>query len=128
MKTEEKIINNQFNNFDHIQLEGVAHYDERRSFMFTPDDPIPHSVQRFRTNGVAQQMTDGTFDFVAKPWRRSQSVLIKKLAHGRVSKTKDDGIQLTLKVYCNESINIANTIKREAAEAVKALINYQLKH
>ena len=128
MKTEEKIINNQFNNSDHIQLEGVAHYDERRSFFFTPDDPIPHSVQRFRTNGVAQQMTDGTFDFVAKPWRRSQSVLIKKLAHGRVSKTKDDGIQLTLKVYCHESINIANTIKREAAEAVKALINYQLKH
>ena len=39
-----------------------------------------------------------------------------------------DGIQLTLKVYCHESINIANIIKREAAEAVKALINYQLKH
>ena len=128
MKTEEKIINNQFNNCDHIQLEGVAHYDERRYFMFTPDNPIPNGVQRFRSNGVAQQMTDGTFDFVARPWRRSQTVLITKLAHGRVSKTKDDGIQLTLKVYCHESINIANAIKREAAEAVKALINYQLKH
>lgn len=94
--------------------------------MFTPDNPIPNGVQRFRANGVAQQMTDGTFDFVARPWRRSQSVLIKKLAHGRVSKTKDDAIQLTLKVYRHESINVTTAIKREAAEAVKALMNYQL--
>ena len=128
MKTEEKIINNQFNNCDHIQLEGVAHYDERRNFLFAPDTPLPHSVQRFRTMGVAQQMTDGTFDFVAKPKLRTQSVLIKKLAHGRVSKTKDDAIQLTLKVYCHEALNISNVIKRESAEAVKALVNYQLKH
>ena len=127
MKTEEKIINNQFNNCDHIQLEGVAHYDERRSFFFTPDDPIPHSVQRFRTNGVAQQMTDGTFDFVAKPWRRSQSVLIKKLAHGRVSKTKDGAIQLTLKVYCDEGVNISETIAAEALMARDAIVEYQLK-
>lgn len=126
MKTKEKSIINQFNNCDHIQLEGVAHYDERRYFMFTPDNPIPNGVQRFRANGVAQQMTDGTFDFVARPWRRSQSVLIKKLTHGRVSKTKDDAIQLTLKVYRHESINVTTAIKREAAEAVKALMNYQL--
>ena len=35
-------------------------------------------------------MTDGTFDFVAKPKVKPQSQLIKKLAHGRVSKTKDE--------------------------------------
>ena len=112
-----------------VSLQGCAFINESVNlFSFAPDDPVPGLVPRFRSYGTAQQMTDGTFDFVAKPWRRSQSVLIKKLAHGRVSKTKDDGIQLTLKVYCHESINIANTIKREAAEAVKALINYQLKH
>ena len=35
-----------------------------------------------------------------------QLELIKKLAHGRVSKTKDGAIQLTLKVFFHEGLNI----------------------
>ena len=74
-----------------------------------------------RMHGVAQQMTDGTFDFVAQPRVKAQSQLIKKLAHGRVSLTKDNAIQLTLKVMRNENINIAETIAAEAAEAADAI-------
>lgn len=33
---------------------------------------------------------------------RAQSVLIKKLAHGRVSRTIDNAVQLTLKIYDTE--------------------------
>lgn len=118
--------NNQFNACQHVQLGGMAFYDESKYFMFSPDEPVPDVVRRMRRmHGVAQQMTDGTFDFVAQPRVRSQSQLIRKLAHGRVSLTKD--IQLTLKVMSDENINIAETIAAEAAEGANALIEYQLK-
>lgn len=120
--------NNQFNGCNHVQLGGMAHYDERRYFMFAPDDPVPNMVQRVRRMcGVAQQMTDGTFEFVLQPKPRTQSKLIKKLAHGRISLTKDKAIQLTLKVMANENINIAEAIAAEAAEGANALIDYQLR-
>ena len=120
--------NNQFNACQHVQLGGMAFYDESKYFMFSPDEPVPDVVRRMRRmHGVAQQMTDGTFDFVAQPRVRSQSQLIRKLAHGRVSLTKDKAIQLTLKVQRNENINIAETIAAEAAEGANALIDYQLR-
>ena len=112
----------------HVQLGGQAYYDEKKFFMFTPDDPIVGQVQKFRGLGMAQQMADGTFDFVRKPQLKPKSTLIKKLAHGRASKTKDDAIQLTLKVYRNEGINISEAIRREALEAADALREYQLRH
>ena len=120
--------NNQFNGCNHVQLGGMAHYDERRYFMFAPDYCVPNVVQRIRRMcGVAQQMTDGTFEFVSQPKPRTQSKLIKKLAHGRISLTKDKAIQLTLKVMANENINIAEAIAAEAAEGANALIDYQLR-
>ena len=130
--SKKKVINNttnnQFNGCHHVQLGGMAHYDERRYFMFAPDYCVPNTVLRVRRMcGVAQQMTDGTFEFVSQPKLRAQSKLIKKLAHGRISLTKDKAIQLTLKVMANENINIAETIAAEAAEGANALIDYQLR-
>ena len=131
-----KIINNQQvknqqvnnNGCQHVQLGGVAFYDEGKCFMFSPEEEgVRNKVEGFRSQGIAQQLTDGTFDFVAKPRIRSQSELIRKLAHGRVSKTKDGAIQLTLKVFCDEGINIGNTLVKETAEAADALVDYQLK-
>ena len=112
----------------HVQLGGQAYYDEKKFFMFTPDDSIVGQVQKFRGLGMAQQMADGTFDFVRKPQLKPKSTLIKKLAHGRASKTKDDAIQLTLKVYRNEGVNISEAIRREALEAADAIREYQLRH
>lgn len=126
--SDNNTTNNQFNGCNHVQLGGMAHYDERRYFMFAPDYCVPNVVQRVRRMcGVAQQMTDGTFEFVSQPKPRTQSKLIKKLAHGRISLTKDKAIQLTLKVMANENINIAEAIAAEAAEGANALIDYQLR-
>lgn len=120
--------NNQINSCQHVQLGGIAFYDESKYFLFSPDEPVPDVVQRMRRMyGVAQQMTDGTFDFVAQPRVKSQSKLIRKLAHGRVSKTKDGAIQLTLKITANENINIAQAIAVESAEATDAIVEYQLR-
>lgn len=120
--------NNQFNSCQRVQLGGQAYYDKSNYFLFSPDYPVPDLVQRMRRmHGVAQQMTDGTFDFVARPRVKTQSTLIKKLAHGRVSLTKDKAIQLTLKVTRNENVNIAEAIAAESKEAAMAIIEHQLK-
>ncbi len=116
------------NGSQHVQLGGMAFYDESKCFLFAPNEHGGgEKVQGFCSQGVAQQLSDGTFDFVVKPRVRSQSVLIRKLAHGRLSKTKDGAIQLTLKVFCDEGINIGSTLVKEAEEAADALIEYQLK-
>ena len=94
------------NGSQHVQLGGMAFYDESKCFLFAPNEHGGgEKVQGFR----------------------SQSVLIRKLAHGRVSKTKDGAIQLTLKVFCDEGINIGSTLVKEAEEAAEAVVDYQLR-
>ena len=130
-KANKKQVNNQQvnnNGCQHVQLGGVAYYDDKQYFLFSPDSVNQGVVEAFRRHGVAQQMQDGTFDFVAVSKPKSQSELIKKLAHGRVSKTKDGAVQLTLKVFCHEGINIARTLAVEAEEGAEAVVDYQLKH
>ena len=129
-KVQNNVQNQQVNNngCQHVQLGGVAYYDDKQYFLFSPDSVNQGVVEAFRRHGVAQQMQDGTFDFVAVSKPKSQSELIRKLAHGRVSKTKDGAIQLTLKVFCHEGINIAQTLAVEAAEGAEAVLDYQLKH
>ena len=127
-KVNNQQVNNQQVNAQHMQLGGMAFYDESKCFLFAPNEHGGgEKVQGFRSQGVAQQLSDGTFDFVVKPRIRSQSQLIRKLAHGRLSKTKDGAIQLTLKVFCDEGINIGSTLVKEAEEAADALVEYQLK-
>ena len=126
---QNNVQNQQVNNNDcqHVQLGGMAYYDAKQYFLFSPQESGVNKVEAFRRHGVAQQMQDGTFDFVAVSKPKSQSELIKKLAHGRLSKTKDGAIQLTLKVFCHEGLNIAQTLAVESAEGVDALVDYQLK-
>ena len=129
-KVQNNVQNQQVNNngCQHVQLGGMAYYDDKQYFLFSPDSVNQGVVEAFRRHGVAQQMQDGTFDFVAVSKPKSQSELIKKLAHGRVSKTKDGAVQLTLKVFCHEGINIARTLAVEAEEGAEAVVDYQLKH
>ena len=129
-KANKKQVNNQQvnnNGCQHVQLGGVAYYDDKQYFLFSPDSVNQGVVEAFRRHGVAQQMQDGTFDFVAVSTPKSQPELIKKLAHGRVSKTKDGAIQLTLKMFFHEGLNIAQTLAVESAEGADALVDYQLK-
>ena len=129
-KANKKQVNNQQvnnNGCQHVQLGGIAYYDAKQYFLFSPQESGVNKVPRFRSMGVAQQMQDGTFDFVAVSKPKSQSELIKKLAHGRLSKTKDGAIQLTLKVFFHEGLNIAQTLAVESAEGADALVDYQLK-
>ena len=110
-------------NFDshHVQLGGMAHYDHCKFFQFCPDCCEVGTVPGFRSAGVGQQLPDGTIAFEAVPRKRSQSTLLKKVAHGRLSVTKDGCYQLTLKIAKEEGLDIKNTLWREAMEATDGL-------
>lgn len=60
---------------------------------------------------------NGGFDFEAKPRKRTQSTLLKKVAHGRLSATHDGAIQLTLKVFKTEGVDILRTLRNEVWDA-----------
>ena len=111
----------------HIQMDGQLSVDNNSNVLFSPDNPAPGKTTAFRCHGVAQMLSNGTFDFSRKPRLRAQSELIRKLAHGRVSKTKDGAIQLTIKVYQDEGVNISQTIAQDALIATKAVVEWQLK-
>lgn len=124
---EKKQKENRMLGIQHVQKGGTAHYDDYNKFLFTPDHPAKNIVEPYRSHGIAQLKSDGTFDFIRQPRLRAQSELIRKLAHGRVSKTKDGAIQLTLKVYQDEGINISEAIYQEAGLAKDAIVEWQMK-
>jgi len=109
---------------EHVQVEGMAFYDNRKYFLFSPDDPKPGMVPTFRSRGIVQQMSDGTLDVQVRDFPRAQSKLIKKFAHGRASETKDGGIQIFLKVFLHENENIVKVMREESRLAVKAVGDY----
>ena len=89
-------------------------------FSFAPESPTPGVFLRYRRRGTAQQLSDGTFEFVAKPWIRPQTRLIKKLLHGRLSQTKNGDYLLTLRVSANEKYP-SRVIVSEAILAADAI-------
>lgn len=92
------------------------------NLQFMPDDEqAPVLEQGCLSNGQMQMLRNGAFDYIAnKPRIRACSQLIRKAAHGRLSATKDEAIQLTLKVFKREGLNVTETMKREAFELLSS--------
>lgn len=115
-----------------IQMGGFAvvtpnFWEDRCSFEFAADDPDGQIMKPCRTPGTAQLMRNGTFYFTpAKPRVRANSLLIHKLAHGRLSKTRDHAIQLTLKCFDIESANLPRTFISETVEAMASVVPAKL--
>lgn len=115
-----KKINFNLNDCQNVQLEGVAHVSVDKLVMFCPDNPVPGVVSPFVSNGKGQLMRDGTFDFSPlPPQRRRRGTLLKKVAHGRLSATKDGAYLLTLKVFKHEALDAAKVMAKEAKEAIE---------
>ena len=100
-----------------IQKGGMAYYDNCKFFMFSPDTSVPQSIPAYRHRGVAQQMTDGTFHFVAENPHPRRTRLIKKLAHGRLTETPEGVVRLTLTANRAEGLDLRNAFIGEAIDA-----------
>lgn len=102
-----------------VQLGGVAYVTDQKYVMFCPDDSVPGVVEPFVMTGKGQLMRDGTFDFSPQPpSRRRRGTLLKKVAHGRLSATKDGAFLLTLKVFKHEGLDVEKVMGKEANEAI----------
>ena len=78
------------------------------NIQFLPDDEFkPVLEQGSTTNGQLQLMRNATFDYVPnKPRVRANSTLLRKAAHGRISATRDEAYQLTLKIFKREGLDV----------------------
>ena len=110
---------------EHFQLAGQGIFDDGKYFRFEPEDSDFGVVKPFKGNGSIQLLSDGTLDVVRTIRKRSLSTLIKKLPHGRLSKTFDGAIQLTIKVFLNEKVKIGNVLLAETAQALNAYDVYE---
>jgi hypothetical protein len=91
-----------------------------KNLQFLPDDDMALVLEQgSMTRGQLQQLRNGAFDYVANKTRmRAKSTLLRKAAHGRLSATRDQAIQLTLKVFKREGLNVRETLRREALELI----------
>lgn len=90
------------------------------NIQFLPDDDMALVLEQGSiTRGQLQQLRNGAFDYVAnKPRLKAKSTLLRKVAHGRLSATRDAVYQLTLKVFKREGVDVRETLRREAQELI----------
>ncbi len=95
-----------------------------KNIQFLPDDEFtPVLEQPSKTNGQLHLLRTGTFDYVPdKPRVKSNAMLIRKAKHGRLSGTRDDAFQLTLKVFANEGIDWQRAFIEEPIEVMTDLM------
>lgn len=108
-----------------LSINGVAvvSRDENnriQSVQFLPDDEFAQVMEQGSlTHGQLQLMRNAAFDYVArKAPMRANSTLLRKAAHGRISATRDEAYQLTLKVFKREGLDVKETMLREAIELI----------
>ena len=108
-----------------VQISGqmVFTNDERSNeyVQFIPDNTEELMLTGWRRRGIGQQLRNGSFDFLAKKYVKSNSILLKKVRHGRLSRTKDGFIQLTLKIAVTENVDMKKVFRMEAKEATEVL-------
>ena len=124
-KTARKTTSVSEKTIEHFQLAGQGIYDDGKYFRFEPEDCDFGMVKPFKGNGSIQLLSDGTLDVVRTIRKKSLSTLIKKLPHGRLSKTIDGAIQLTIKVFLNEKAKINNILLAETVQASSAYADYE---
>ena len=91
---------------------------------FVPDGEFtPVLEQGSKTSGQLQLQRNAAFDYVAnRPRVRSNSLLIRKVKHGRLSGTRDHAFQLTLKVFAAEGIDWQRAFVEEPIEVMTDLM------
>lgn len=102
-----------------VSEHGTGIHQEEKFFQFIPDVSEIDTMTSFRARGIGQRLTDGSFHFVPSPSRKTKSVVLVKVPHGKLSITADDCYQLTLKIGRDESSYPLKTLLQEAVDALK---------
>ena len=94
------------------------------NIQFMPENEYAFVLERGScTHGQLQMLRNAYFDFVAsKPRKKANSELIAKAAHGRLSATRDQGYQVTLKSFSSESIDWQKAFVTETIDLLTDLM------
>ena len=97
------------------------------NIQFMPDDEMaPVLEQSSSTIGRLQQIRNGAFDYTANKSRiKANSDLIRKAAHGRLSGTRDNAFQLTLKCFASEAIDWQRAFVTETVDIMTDLMGLE---
>ena len=105
-------------------ISGEATAAERPVFFsFHPDFPEQGRFNRYRKYGTAILTSDGTFEFLERSNAGSRAKIIKKLLHGRLTRTTRGEFLLTIRIKEFEDRPMA-IICDNAMAAMDALHNY----
>ena len=108
-----------------VTLEGVMTFGKTENGLRTADFMCCKDVMMdpFTGNCKVQLMRDGNV-YISEPKKRvrSNSTLISKARHGRVSLTRDRAWQLTLKVFASEGIDWQRAFVEEPIEVMTDLM------
>ena len=100
--------------------------EEQVLFSFYPDFPEQGRFPRYRKHGTAIQTSDGTFEFIERNNAGSRAKIIKKLSHGRLTKTTQGEFLLTIRIDECEP-RPTGIIADNAITAMDALSEYLFK-
>lgn len=114
-----KVIKVQVIHDGEVSEHGTGIHQDEKFFQFIPDESELDTMTSFRARGIGQRMTDGSFHFVPSPSKKTKSVVLVKVPHGKLSITADDCYQLTLKIGRDENNYPLKTLLREAVDALK---------
>ena len=109
------------------QITGMAMYDThdgKHIVRLEPAVPITGMMEPFSGTGRVMVMSDGSMEAIVTHRKRSESTLLQKLPHGRLSLTKQGNVQLTL-VFDKEELGIPCQLSQEASSAARAIMNYE---
>lgn len=102
-----------------LSERGTGIHQDEKFFQFIPDESDLDAMPSFRARGIGQRMSDGSFNFIPSPSKRTRSIVLVKVPHGKLSITADDSYQLTLKIGRDETSYPLKTLLQEAVDALK---------
>ena len=105
-------------------MSGIATFSESekkgKSIGFTPKASGNKMLKGFNGEAYVTTAPDGRFVVKIRKRNRSKSHVIKRMNHGCLTRTKDDAILLTIKIFHPEEHDVAKLIINESWEAAAA--------
>lgn len=107
-----------------VSVVTIGENNRLKNVQFLSDDELTFVLEQgSQVYGQLQMLRNGSFDYITnKPRIRANSTLLRKAAHGRISATRDGAIQLTLKIFKREGLDVKETMAREAMDLINNVI------
>lgn len=94
--------------------------NQKKAIAFTPKSSVDRCIKGFNGNAYVTVARNGKFLVKLRYRDRSKTDVIKRMNHGCLTRTRDNAILLTLKIFHPEENDVSRIIVNESWEAAKA--------